>query len=184
MVWDESEDAYYNFFLSCNGKTKENIWVSEPSSDLARISFNCKEKKRKDNLKAERDKEECANNQQHAQDAGFCCHHHAEKIKVKEENERELKKRAKVDGPDYCIHCDEDPCVFLRIEARLCENDTIYYDKSEYENSPVAYNSGRRKRAYQYTAFILWEGINYRKPHYTHVWKVVFVLFPLPSTAR
>ena len=88
---------------------------------------------------------------------------------MKEENEREFKKQAKVDGPDYCIHCDEDPCVIAQIEARLCENDTINYDEREYENSPVTYNSGRRKCAYQYAAFVLWEGINYRRPHYVHV---------------
>jgi hypothetical protein len=145
---------------------------------MSRISYNRKEKKRKDNLRAEREEEECANNQQNAHDAGFCCHHHAKKIKVKEENEREVKKRAKVDGPDYCIHCDTDPCVIAQIEARLCENDTIYYDEREYENSPVTYNSGRRKRAYQYAAFVLWEGINYRQPHFTWVKRGVRALFP------
>jgi hypothetical protein len=30
LVWDESEHAYYRFFLSCDGKTKENIWMLEP----------------------------------------------------------------------------------------------------------------------------------------------------------
>jgi hypothetical protein len=86
-------------------------------------------------------------------------------MKVKDKEERKMTKQMKVDGPDHCIHCDEDPCVFLQIESLLCENDTIYYNEDEYANNPVAYNSGRRKRAYQYAALVLWEGINYRRPH-------------------
>jgi hypothetical protein len=138
-------DGVVQFFLSCNGKTKKNTWMSEPTSDLARISFNRKEKKRKDNLKSKRDKEECVDNQQNAQDAGFCCHHHAKKMKVSDKKEREVKKLAKVDGPDHCIHCDEDRCIFVQIEARLCEIDTIYHDENKYANNPVTYNSGRCK---------------------------------------
>jgi hypothetical protein len=42
----------------------------------------------------------------------------------------------------------------------------------------VAYNSGRRKRAYQHAAFVLWEGISYRKPHYRCVEDGVRSLFP------
>mgnify|MGYP002809484209 CR=1 FL=1 len=144
-------------FLSCNGKTKANTWMLELTNDLARISFNRKEKKRKDNLKSKRGEEECANNQQHAQDAGFYCHHHAKKMKVRDEKEREGKKRAKVDGPDHCIHCDEDPCIFVQIESRLFQNDLIYDYENDYANDAVTYNSGRRKRAYQYAAFVLWE---------------------------
>jgi hypothetical protein len=34
-----------------------------------------------------------------------------------------------VDGPYHCIHCDEDPCVFIQIESRLCEDDEIYFDE-------------------------------------------------------
>jgi hypothetical protein len=104
--------------------------------------------------------------------------HHAKGLKIKDEEERIGKKQAKVDGPDHCIHCDEDPCVFVQNESRLCENDTIYYDICDYENAPAAYNSGRCKRAYQYTAFVLWEGINYRRPHYTCVENGVHPLFP------
>jgi hypothetical protein len=59
----------------------------------------------------------------------------------------------------------------------LCENGTIYYDSYEYENAPVAYNSGRGKHAYQYAAFMLWEGINHRRPHYTYVENGVRALF-------
>jgi hypothetical protein len=71
-----------------------------------------------------------------------------------------------VDGPDHCIHCDEDPCVFIQIESGLCKNNEIYFDEQHNVKDPVSCNSGRRKRAYQYAAFVLWEGINYRKPHY------------------
>jgi hypothetical protein len=49
---------------------------------------------------------------------------------------------------------------------RLCKNDEIYFDSGDYEKAPTTYNSSRRKRAFQYAAFILWEGVNYRKPHY------------------
>jgi hypothetical protein len=71
-------------------------------------------------------------------------------------------------------------CVFVQIESRLCENDTIYYDSYEYENAPVTYNSGRRKRAYQYAAFVLWEGINHRRPDYKCVEKRCPGTIPTP----
>jgi hypothetical protein len=54
----------------------------------------------------------------------------------------------------------------------------IYYNRYDYKNAPTAYNSRRRKRAYQYAAFVLWEGINYSRPHYTCVKKAVCLLFP------
>jgi len=152
--------------------------MTEPSSVVAKIDFNRREKKRKDNMKMKIQQEECANNQQNAQNEGFCCHHHAKKMKLEEEEERRVKKGAKVDGPGHCIHCDEDPCAFLQIESDLWANDEIYYDADDYANGPVAYNSSRRKRAYQYAAFLLWEGINYRKPHYTCVENGVRALFP------
>jgi hypothetical protein len=41
----------------------------------------------------------------------------------------------------------------------------------------VAYNSGRCKRAFQYAAFILWEGINYRKPHFACIEDGICALF-------
>jgi hypothetical protein len=155
--------------------------MSEPSSDLARISIRRKEKKRKENMETKREEDECADNQQNAQNEGLCCHHHAKRMKLKDEEERKMTKQIKVDRPDHCIHCNEDPCVLLEIESRLCENDTIDYDEDEYANNPVAYNSGRRKRAYQYAASVLWKGINYRRPHYTCV-ETVFVPFFLPLT--
>jgi hypothetical protein len=73
--------------------------------------------------------------------------------KHKEKKEQMRKKREKVKqlehGPDHCIHCDEDPCVFIQIEMCLCENDDIYYDRDDYEKGAVAYNINRHKRAYQ-----------------------------------
>jgi hypothetical protein len=52
----------------------------------------------------------------------------------KEEKEHISKKKAKVtNGPDHCIHCDEDPsCIFIQIELHLAKNDVIYYDEGEY----------------------------------------------------
>jgi hypothetical protein len=61
---------------------------------------------------------------------------------------------------------------------RNCENDKIYFNETDYDKDPAAYNSSRRKCAYQYTVFILWEGINYQKPHYRCVEAGVWALFP------
>jgi hypothetical protein len=177
LVWDEFERAYYGSFLSCDGKTKKNIWMSEPKSDLAQISFKRKEKKQRENETKRKEEEECANNQQTAQKEGFCCHHHVKRLKVKA-GKASQKKLAKRDGPDHFFHFNEDPFVFIQIPSRLCENDRIYYDEDEYENNPAAYNSGRRKRAYQYAALVLWEGINYCRLHYTCVENGVPALFP------
>jgi hypothetical protein len=88
------------------------------------------------------------------------------------------KKNEFINEEEQCIHCDKDPCVFTQIEMRLCENDEIYYDAGEYEKAPINYNSSRRKRAFQYAAFILWEGVNYRKGHYRCVENGVHSLFP------
>jgi hypothetical protein len=62
LEWDEAEQAYYFFFL-CDGKTKNNIWLSEPASDLVKISYKRKEKKQRDNMRKRKEEEECANNQ-------------------------------------------------------------------------------------------------------------------------
>ena len=58
LVWDEKENAYYYFFLSCDGLTKRNIWVSEPTSNIARMTFKIKEKKRKEREQKERERKE------------------------------------------------------------------------------------------------------------------------------
>jgi hypothetical protein len=54
LVWDEAEQAYYHFFLSCDGKTKKNFWLSEPKREhetkerrgrLRRQSTDCTERR-------------------------------------------------------------------------------------------------------------------------------------------
>jgi hypothetical protein len=47
-------------------------------------------------------------------------------MKREDEKERRVQKQAKVDGPDHCIHCYEDLCVFIQIELWLCETDNTY----------------------------------------------------------
>jgi hypothetical protein len=183
LVWDEVEKAYYRFFLSCDGKTKKNVWMTEPASDMERVVFHRGEKKRKERQQKEDDEENCHDNQQQAKEEGFCCHQHATEMKKENEEKKIQKEKSKklkrtIDGPDHCIHCDEDPCVFVQIEARLCNNDAIYYDSYDYKKDPTKCNSGRRKRAFQYAAYILWEGINYRKPHFACVEAGVRALFP------
>ena len=186
LVWDEDERAYYRFFLSVDGKTKRNVWMTEPTSDIQKIHWKRKEKKENDRIKKETEVEECAEKQEKAQNMGYCCHQHetqdkeenAEKEKKKADRRKRQKSTQKVNGPDHCIHCDDDPCVFVQVQSRLAENDAIYYDEHDFQKDPVAYNSGRRKRAYQYTAFILWEGVNYRQKHYTCVEDGVRALFP------
>ena len=138
-------------------------------------------------MENEREEEECLENQQNAHHQGFCCHYHEKKQKKEWDEKRKLKggiiKKAtnqeeEVYEPNHCHHCDEDPCVFQQIELKLCENDDIYFDEHDYAKAPVPYNSARRKRAYQFAAFILWEGINYRQPHYKCVEDGVRSLFP------
>ena len=177
LVWDAKESAYYRFFLLSDGLTKRNIWMSEPTSDLEVVSFRRKEKKRKDREQREKEEKQCHRDQKTAQKEGFCCHEHGKRMKL-EIGEEKKKKEKQVNGPEHCIHCDEDPCAFVQIESQLGENDTIYYNEDDYAKDPVAYNSGRRKRAYQYAAFLLWEGINYRRPHYSCVEAGVRALFP------
>jgi hypothetical protein len=92
LEWDEAKQAYYFFFWSCDGKTKNNIWLSKPTSGLAKISYKRKGKKQRNNMKKRKEEEECADNQQSAQDEGFCCHHHAKRLKIKDEEERIGKK--------------------------------------------------------------------------------------------
>jgi hypothetical protein len=48
LVWDVTEQAYYRFFLSTEGKTKKKVWMSKPIGTMATINFNRDEKKRKE----------------------------------------------------------------------------------------------------------------------------------------
>jgi hypothetical protein len=54
------------------------------------MNFKMKEKKRKDHLEKEREEKECHENQQNAQNQGFCCHEHAQTMK-KERGEASRK---------------------------------------------------------------------------------------------
>jgi hypothetical protein len=164
---------------------KKNIWMKQPTSDLATIDYKRGEKKRKDMREHENEEENCAKDQELAQNHGYCCHQHAkvaktehEKYKKQVNRQKEKTKGVVLDEPEQCIHYAEDPCVFNQIEMRLCKNNEIYYDIGDYEKAPITYNSSRRKRAFQYAAFILWEGVNYRKPHSRCVEDGVRALFP------
>jgi hypothetical protein len=155
----------------------------KPIGSMATISYKRGEKKRKEREDKEREEENRADNQKSALNCGYCCHQHAKVAKMEhEESKRQKKKKETVkkmiDGPDHCIHCDEDRCVFIQIESGLWENDKIYFDKGNYDKDSAAYNSGRHKPGYPYAAFVLWEGINYRKPHYRCVEDGVRALFP------
>jgi hypothetical protein len=65
-------------------------------------------------------------------------------------------------------------CKFNPILVRTMPSTSM---EGNMKNS-VAYNCARRKRAFQYTAFILWGGGNYRKQHYSCVEDGVRALFP------
>jgi hypothetical protein len=177
LFWDESEDAYFRLFESCDATISRKIWLEEPSSTLEKNKYCRQEKKRKEQEAREMEEAECNENQQAAQQLGFCCHNHAV-LKKKEKTERKQRKKAKIDGPHHCIFCDEDPCAFVQIESRLGENDDIYYDADEFEKDPVACNRARRNRAYKYAAYILWERVGYRRQHYKCVENGVRSLYP------
>jgi hypothetical protein len=48
---------HITFVLSYDGKTKNNIWLSGPTSDLAKISYKRKEKKQRDDMKKRKEQE-------------------------------------------------------------------------------------------------------------------------------
>jgi hypothetical protein len=118
------------------------------------------------NHEKKREEEECHDNQRIMQKQGFCCHAHAKKMK-RERKEEIRKKKVRVNRAEHCIHCNEEPCIFIQIKFRLCENNAIYYDEGECTKTPVVYNSARHKHMFQYAAFILWEGINTQLPQAT-----------------
>jgi hypothetical protein len=60
LEWDQAEMAYFRFFLSCDGKTKTNLWLTRPASNLATINYKRGEKKRKDRREKEKEEENCA----------------------------------------------------------------------------------------------------------------------------
>ena len=157
----------------------KKVWMEEPSSSIKMNKWCCEEKKRNDQWDKETEELECGKNQRNAQNKGFCCYAHALKMKEEKKEEKE-KKKARIDGLNHCIFCNEDPCAFVQIKARLGENDDIYYDQEEYSKDPVACNRARQNRAYKYAAYILWDRLGYRRPHYKCVENGVCSLYPSP----
>jgi phosphopantetheinyl transferase (holo-ACP synthase) len=90
--------------------------MSEPTSGLEQLAYKCYQKKRKQHIEREHKEEEFHENQKEAHNKAFCCYEHAELL-VEEARVKKAKKgkKARVDGPNHCIHCDEDPCIFVQI---------------------------------------------------------------------
>jgi hypothetical protein len=63
LEWEEVEKAYYRFFLSCDGKTKNNFCMMKPIDTMATINFKQGEKKRKQRMEKDREEKTCAKNQ-------------------------------------------------------------------------------------------------------------------------
>jgi hypothetical protein len=143
LEWDQAQKVYFCFFLYCDGKTKTNIWMTQPTSNLATINYKRGEKKRKDRREEENEEENCAKDQESAQNHTYCCHQHAKVAKKENEKYKKQVSRQKemtkefVDEREQCIHCDEDSCLFTQIEMRLCKNNEIYYDGGDYEKAPI-----------------------------------------------
>jgi hypothetical protein len=77
LVWDHDEKAYFRFFLSYNSKAKTSRWMTQPCSKMATINYKPGEKKWKERQEKELEEENCAEDQQNAQNHGYCCHQHA-----------------------------------------------------------------------------------------------------------
>jgi hypothetical protein len=100
-------------FLSCDVKTKTNVWMSKPNGSMTTINYKRGEKKRKEREDKERTKrkkrkiENCADNQKSALNCGYCCHQHAEVAKMEHKESKKQKKKKKetvnkmIDGPDH-----------------------------------------------------------------------------------
>ena len=181
LMWDDAEVAYYRI-NSRNRKTPQKIWMSIPNS-TTQVKKWWRDKQKvteyEDRMEEIR---VCHEEQEEAQNKGFCCHMHAVK-KREEKKEENMKKKAKtVDGPHHCIFCDEDPCAFIQIQSDLCVNDDIYYVTGDYETDPIACNEVRHDRAYKYAAFILWNKRGYVGKHYGCVESGVKSLFPVDDS--
>jgi hypothetical protein len=118
----EDNEAYYQFFLSCDGKNEEKHLDDKADWRHGNNQLQMWEKKRKGRLEKEREEEDCSENQRSAQNYGYCCHQHAmaaktehDKHKVQMIKQKEKEEKL-VDEPDHCIHCDKDPCVFIPIK--------------------------------------------------------------------
>jgi hypothetical protein len=190
LEWDEVDKVYFPFFLSCNGKTKTNIWMTRPTSDLATINYNCGEKKRKDRREKDNEEKKSVKDQESAQNHSYRCRQHAkvakkEHVKYKKQVSRQKEKTKEfVDEREQCIHSDEDPCVFTQIEMRLCKNDEIYYNGGDYEKAPISYNRVVGENVLSSTLPSYCGRVSTTKDNTTGVLKTVFVLFSLPLMAK
>jgi hypothetical protein len=77
LVWDDEENGCYSFFLSCDGRTKRNTWMTQPTGAIATINYKRGEKRKKDMIEKEKEEYKCVENQRSAQEYGYCCHQHA-----------------------------------------------------------------------------------------------------------
>ena len=164
LLYDKPEEAYYRV-NSRGGVTPEKIWMSIPQTTTEVKKWWRDKQKVREYEERQDEMRACREEQEEAQNEGFCCHMHAMK-KKEEKEERKNKKARTIDGPHHCIYCDEDPCAFLQIQSDLSDNDDIYYVTGDYEKDPSACNGGRQDRAYKYAAYILWDKRGYEGKHY------------------
>jgi hypothetical protein len=137
LVWDEAEQAYYQFFLSCHGKMKKNIWLSKPTSNLARICFQTRRKETKRQQEKRKEGGRVCPQSTDCREQRVMLPPPCKEIKRERPRRKKLHEMSKSRQPDHCIHCNEDPCLFVQIELCLCENNGILHDSYEYENAPV-----------------------------------------------
>jgi hypothetical protein len=78
------------YLFSCDGITKTNIWTTQPTTNLATINYKRGEKKREDRQEQVREQEICAEDQQTAQNHGYCYHQH---VKVAKTEHKKYKKQ-------------------------------------------------------------------------------------------
>jgi hypothetical protein len=95
LVSDEEEKAYYRIYLSCNGKTKKNSWMTKPIGTIAEINYKQGEENRKERREKKREEEKCADYHQSAQIYGYCCHQHAKVARTEQEKREKTKEEAK-----------------------------------------------------------------------------------------
>ena len=94
-----------------------------------------------------------------------------------------MKKKAKVDGPNHCIHCNEDPCMFIQIELHLGENDAIYFDQGEYEKTRLRTTVPDKSKRFS-TQLSFCGKVSTTGNHTLLVQKMVYGRFSLPLMVR
>ena len=84
-------------------------------------------------------------------------------------------------GPSHCIHCDDDPCLWLQLEPAILDNDRVYNSEDiageALANEP---NRARRKRAFRLASQMIngHLGNGIRKKHMRCIEDGVRSLFP------